>query len=46
MAGRAEQLPAKLPDFVYATLVPFLDQERALEMAGTARGLLRGTEWA
>jgi AcrR family transcriptional regulator len=46
MAGRADQLPAKLPDFVYATIVPFLGQGEALRMAGQAREMLAGTEWA
>lgn len=44
-AGRAEQLPAVLPDLVYAGVVPFLGQEEALRLSRRGRELLRGSRW-
>jgi AcrR family transcriptional regulator len=40
LAGRAERLPALLPDIIYGLLVPFLDQKEALRYAEMARELL------
>lgn len=37
LAGRAERLPALLPDIVYGLLVPYLDQQEALRYAALAR---------
>ncbi len=45
VAGRAEELPRLLPDFVYAATVPFLGQEEALRLARRGRQLLSGTRW-
>lgn len=45
-AGRAEQLPRFLPQFVYAATVPFLGRQEALRLGRQARGLLAGTQWA
>jgi hypothetical protein len=45
VAGRLEQLPRHLPDFVYAATVPFLGQEEALRLARRGRALLAGTPW-
>ena len=45
VAGTVEELPRLLPDIVYAATVPFLGQERALELTGRARRLLVGTPW-
>jgi AcrR family transcriptional regulator len=46
VAGRGEQLPRVLPDFVYAATVPFLGQEEGLRLARRGRELLAGSEWA
>ncbi len=40
VAGRAEELPRLLPDFVYAATVPFLGQKEALRLARRGRELL------
>ena len=40
IAGRAERLPKLLPDIIYGTVVPFLDQQEALRYAGLARELV------
>lgn len=45
MAGRIEQLPRLLPDFVYGAMTPFLGQEEALRLSKRARELLRGSAW-
>jgi AcrR family transcriptional regulator len=45
-AGRAEQLPRFLPEFVYSATVPFLGRTEALRLGRQARGLLAGSEWA
>jgi AcrR family transcriptional regulator len=45
VAGRAEELPRLLPDFVYGATVPFLGQSEALRLARRGRQLLRGTRW-
>ena len=37
IAGRAEHLPELLPDIIYGTVVPFLDQQEALQYAELAR---------
>ncbi len=37
IAGRAAQVPALLPDFVYMATVPFLGQEEASQLAERAR---------
>jgi AcrR family transcriptional regulator len=39
IAGRAERLPELLPDIIYGTVVPFLDQREALRYAELAREL-------
>ena len=41
IAGRAERLPELLPDIIYGTVVPFLDQREALRYAELARDLQR-----
>ncbi len=38
MAGRANRLPALVPDFVYMVLVPFVGQDEALRNARLAAG--------
>jgi len=40
IAGRAERLPKLLPDIIYGTVVPFLDQHEALRYAELARELV------
>ncbi len=40
IAGRAERLPELLPDIIYGTVVPFLDQREALRYAELARELI------
>jgi AcrR family transcriptional regulator len=45
VAGRTDQLPRLLPDFIYGATVPFLGQEEALRLARRARELLRGSAW-
>jgi len=45
VAGRAERLPALLPEFVYAATVPFLGQEEAMRLMRQARELLRESAW-
>jgi AcrR family transcriptional regulator len=40
IAGRAERLPKLLPDIIYGTVVPFLDQQEALRYADLARELV------
>jgi AcrR family transcriptional regulator len=40
IAGRAEDLPDLLPDIIYGTVVPFLDQHEALRYADLARELV------
>jgi len=44
MAGRAEQLPRLLPDFVYAATVPFLGQVEALRLSRQAQRMLDGQQ--
>ena len=39
IAGHAERLPKLLPDIIYGTVVPFLDQQEALRYAELAREL-------
>jgi AcrR family transcriptional regulator len=46
VAGRAEQLPAILPDLVYSATVPFLGQEQALALARRGRELVREGPWS
>jgi AcrR family transcriptional regulator len=41
IAGRAERLPELLPDIIYGTVVPFLDQQEALRYAALARELIK-----
>jgi AcrR family transcriptional regulator len=41
IAGRAEDLPKLLPDIIYGTVVPFLDQHEALRYAELARELIK-----
>jgi AcrR family transcriptional regulator len=41
IAGRAERLPELLPDIIYGTVVPFLDQQEALRYRELARELQR-----
>lgn len=41
IGGRAERLPQLLPDIIYGTVVPFLDQQEALRYAELARETLR-----
>lgn len=45
VAGRGEQLPRALPDFIYIATVSFLGQDEALRHAERAREMLRGTAW-
>jgi AcrR family transcriptional regulator len=45
VAGRIDQLPRHLPDFVYAATVPFLGQEEALRLARRGRELLASGPW-
>jgi AcrR family transcriptional regulator len=45
VAGRVEQLPRHLPDFVYVATVPFLGQEEALGLARRAREAMAGSAW-
>ena len=45
VAGRLDQLPRHLPDFVYAATVPFLGQEEALRLARRAREAMAGSAW-
>jgi AcrR family transcriptional regulator len=40
LAGRAEHLPELLPDIIYGTVVPFLDQHEALRYAALAREMI------
>jgi AcrR family transcriptional regulator len=40
LAGRAERLPELLPDIIYGTVVPFLDQHEALRYTELARDLI------
>jgi AcrR family transcriptional regulator len=40
IAGRADRLPTLLPDIIYGTVVPFLDQQEALRYAELARELV------
>lgn len=40
LAGRAEHLPELLPDIIYGTVVPFLDQREALRYAELAREMI------
>ena len=44
-AGRAQQLPGLLPDFVYAALVPFVGQREALRQAKLAAELAAEEGW-
>jgi AcrR family transcriptional regulator len=46
VAGRLEQLPRHLPDFIYAATVPFLGQDEALRLARRGRELLASSPWA
>jgi AcrR family transcriptional regulator len=41
IAGRAERLPKLLPDIIYGTVVPFLDQREALGFAELAREMIK-----
>lgn len=41
IAGRAEQLPKLLPDIIYGTVVPFLDQQEALRYRELAKELIK-----
>jgi AcrR family transcriptional regulator len=41
IAGRAEHLPKLLPDIIYGTVVPFLDQHEALRYAELAKELIK-----
>jgi AcrR family transcriptional regulator len=41
IAGRAEDLPGLLPDIIYGTVVPFLDQQEALRYTELARELIK-----
>ncbi|HEX5712139.1 MAG TPA: helix-turn-helix domain-containing protein [Solirubrobacterales bacterium] len=45
-AGRSENLPALLPQFIYGSTVPFLGQEEAMRLYHRAEELLAGTDWA
>ena len=40
IAGRAEHLPQLLPDIIYGTVVPFVDQQEALWYAELAREMV------
>jgi AcrR family transcriptional regulator len=44
-AGRTQELPRLLPDFVYGATVSFLGQEEALRIARRGRELLSGGRW-
>jgi hypothetical protein len=46
VAGRVEQLPRLLPDFIYGATVPFLGQGEAMRLAREGRALLARTRWA
>jgi AcrR family transcriptional regulator len=46
VAGRHEDLPRLLPDFIFGATVAFLGREEALRMARLGRELLAGTRWA
>jgi AcrR family transcriptional regulator len=41
IAGRAEDLPRLLPDIIYGTVVPFLDQQEALRCRELAKELIK-----
>jgi AcrR family transcriptional regulator len=41
IAGRAENLPQLLPDIIYGTVVPFLDQREALKYRELAKELIK-----
>jgi AcrR family transcriptional regulator len=41
IAGRAEHLPRLLPDIIYGTVVPFLDQHEALHYRELAKELIK-----
>jgi AcrR family transcriptional regulator len=41
IAGRAENLPQLLPDIIYGTVVPFLDQQEALRYRELAKELIK-----
>jgi AcrR family transcriptional regulator len=41
IAGRAEDLPQLLPDIIYGTVVPFLDQQEALHYRELAKELIK-----
>jgi AcrR family transcriptional regulator len=41
IAGRAENLPQLLPDIIYGTVVPFLDQQEALTYRELAKELIK-----
>jgi AcrR family transcriptional regulator len=41
IAGRAERLPELLPDIIYGTVVPFLDQQEALRYAELAKEMIK-----
>lgn len=41
IAGRAERLPKLLPDIIYGTVVPFLDQHEALRYRELAKELIK-----
>jgi AcrR family transcriptional regulator len=41
IAGRAEHLPKLLPDIIYGTVVPFIDQQEALGYMELAKGLIK-----
>jgi hypothetical protein len=53
VAGRREELPRLLPDFIYGATVGFLGQEEgflgqeeAMRLSRQGRELLSGTRWA
>jgi hypothetical protein len=46
IAGRHEELPRLLPDFIYGATVGFLGQEEAIRLAKQGKDLLAGTRWA
>jgi AcrR family transcriptional regulator len=41
IAGRAERLPELLPDIIYGTVVPFLDQQEALRYMELAKEMIK-----
>ena len=43
--GRAEGVPALMPDLIYIAAVPLLGQPEGLRLAAKARKMLQGTPW-